>query len=389
MHLVAVSHKLCWPSPRADSGFGTDGGFPLQMGVISELFTSTTIVVPCTSSSSESGLTPLIGKNLRIVSLTLPRGQGLRRKLGLPLWLAKNGTVIWREIRRADAVHAPIPGDVGTIGLIAAMLMRKPLFVRHCGNWFVQKTTAERFWKWLMERFAGGRNVMLATGGAPEPPSRRNPKIAWIFSTSLRSDQMAAAEPLNYSNNEILRLIIVCRQEPNKGTEMVIDSMPLVQKTFPGVTLDIVGGGSLLDALRQQAAKLGLTDRVRFHGKIEQAKVLDLLKRSHVFCYPTSASEGFPKVVLEALACGLPIATTRVSVLPELLKSGCGVLLDETTPEALAEAVKKIASDGGEYERMSRHALETVREYTLEKWRDEIGQKLRTAWNTKDLSYPV
>ena len=49
--------------------------------------------------------------------------------------------------------------------MLFAFVLRKPLFVRHCGNWFVQTTAAEHFWKWFMVRFAGGRNVMIATGG--------------------------------------------------------------------------------------------------------------------------------------------------------------------------------------------------------------------------------
>ena len=54
---------------------------------------------------------------------------------------------------RADAVHVAIPGDVGTIGLVAALVLRKPMFVRYCGNWNSQKSTRSVFaagsWKRL------------------------------------------------------------------------------------------------------------------------------------------------------------------------------------------------------------------------------------------------
>src|SRR5262249_44716156 len=110
--------------------------------------------------------------------------------------------------------------------------------------------------------------------------------------------------------------------------------------------------------------------------------VLCLLRRAHLFCYPTAASEGFPKVVLEALACGLPIVTTRVSVLPQLIDTGCGVLLEDRTPEAIAGATVGILSDAESYRRMSSRALETAQEYSLERWRDTIGELLRAAWQT-------
>lgn len=386
MHLAVFSHKLCWRSNSSASGFVTDGGFPLQMKSISELFSSTKIVVPCEDSGELGGLSPLDGHNLNVVPLSVPKGERLKRKLNMLPWMVRNSRIIWREVRQADAVHSPIPGDIGTVGMIFALFLRKPLFVRHCGNWFVQRTVAERFWKWAMERFGGGLNVMLATGGSPDPPSRSNPNVEWIFSTSLRSDQLQNREPREISGNGDLRMIIACRQEENKGTDIVIASLPLILDQFPHATLDVVGGGSLLKELKQQAGSLALDDRVTFHGKVEQARVLDLMQQAHLFCYPTSASEGFPKVVLEALANGLPVITTRVSVLPQLIGAGSGIVLEEASPTAMAAAVREIYSDRAKYRLMSTKAIETAREYTLENWRDQIGMALRKAWKVADLS---
>jgi glycosyltransferase involved in cell wall biosynthesis len=106
--------------------------------------------------------------------------------------------------------------------------------------------------------------------------------------------------------------------------------------------------------------------------------VIRLLQQADIFCYPT-ASEGFPKAVLEALACGLPVVTTRVSVLPKLIGTGCGLLLEHTNPEALAQAVLACLSDAVRYRTMSARAVETASQYSLERWRDTIGDLLRAA----------
>jgi glycosyltransferase involved in cell wall biosynthesis len=364
----------------------TDGGFPLQMEAISDLFTQTNIVVPCGEPGKTDGLSSLMGNGMKIVPLSVPKGKGFRRKLNLPLWLFKNILIILREVRQADAVHTPIPGDVGTFGMFFALLFRKPLFVRHCGNWFLQRTMAERFWKWAMEYFAGGRNVMLATGGAEESPSGRNPHIEWIFSTSLRNQQIMAGCPRELPQDGKLRLIIACRQEEKKGTDVVIAALSMIADAFPALSLDVVGGGSLLAKLEQQAEALGVKRYVTFHGKVEQAKVISLLKEAHLFCYPTAASEGFPKVVLEALASGLPVVTTRVSVLPQLIGSERGIILDEADPVALSKAVAEICSDEKKYDRMSIEAIETARKYSLENWGEFIGRRLRDSWNVKSLN---
>lgn len=380
MKLLVVSHKECWPSVSTQSGFATDGGFPFQMRALSELFDSTRIVVPCRTQIP--GGSEISGRNLEIVPLSSPRGNGVWRKLGMLSWLAGSGWVLLKEVRRADAVHAPIPGDVGTIGMLLAFFLRKPLFVRHCGNWLVQRTAAENFWKWFMEKFAGGRNVMLATGGnSGAPPSARNGMVRWIFSTSLTKQELDACFiPRESFSQERVRLVIACRQEREKGTADVIESLRLLMQEFPEITLDVVGDGAALSDFKELAVTLGLSDRVIFHGKVVHSRVIELLQRATIFCYPTRASEGFPKVVLEALACGLPVVTTRVSVLPDLIGNGCGALVNDTTPASIARAIADILSDERRYRSMSECAVATARQYSLEEWRDTIGELLKTTW---------
>lgn len=386
MRLVVVSHKVCWQSHEAAHDYLTDGGFPRQIAALSELFDETRVVVPCEKAGQSKGLSPLEGRDLQVVPLSTPKGKNWRRKLQFPFWILRNSRTIWREIRGADAVHAPIPGDVGTIGLLLALLLRKPLFVRYCGNWLVQRTLAEKFWRRVMELFAGGRNVMLATGGSEFAPSAKNKNIEWIFATALDASQICRNGRHSFPADGKLRLIVASRQEPNKGGATVIESLPLILRKFPNATLDIVGDGSLLEKMKTLADELELRNEITFHGKVTPARVLELMREAHVFCYPTSASEGFPKVVLEALACGLPVATTRVSVLPQLITKDCGVLLDKPTAEKLALAVDQICGDAQIYEQMSSAAQNAARDYSLENWRDIIGEKLRCAWMVSSLS---
>lgn len=386
MRIAIISHKVCWESKDSPSGYQTDGGFILQVKAISELFDETKLVVPCAKTANNKGVSPLVGHNLQVSPLSSAKLSGVKSKLNFPFWLIKNGKTIWREIRRADAVHAPIPGDVGTIGILFALLQRKPLFVRHCGNWLVQRTAAEQFWKWIMERFAGGRNVMFATGGTDEAPSKRNSSIKWIFSTSLRQDEMENMSARKLPADGKLKLITACRIEDKKGVDVVIKSLPLILEKFPNATLDVVGDGAMLVKLKERAKSSGLENKITFHGKVKHFKVIELMKQADVFCFPTSSSEGFPKVVVEALACGLPVITTKVSVLPTLIGDRAGILLDAPTKENLAEAVKNIGSDAEKYNRVSGQAIATARRYTLENWRDFIGENLRRAWNVSSLS---
>ncbi|MCI0336624.1 MAG: glycosyltransferase [Acidobacteria bacterium] len=377
--LVVFSHKPCWRSSNSPTGFATDGGFPFQMRALSELFDSTVLVVPCYKISDRKGEIPLSGHNLSVASLTPPIGQGSLQKVGMLWWLVSNGPRLLQAALRADVIHSPIPGDVGTFGIILAIVLRRPLFVRHCGNWEFQRTPAERFWRWFMECFAGGRNVMLATGGTKKPPSERNPAIRWIFSTSLTEKELANCRIERRSiDSRRARLIIVCRQEVYKGTGVLLESLLLLLNDFPNIRQEVVGDGKALTQFKRQAENLGLNGRVHFHGRLDHESVIRLLKQADLFCYPTK-SDGFPKVVLEALACGLPVITTPVSVLPQLIGNGCGVVIEEANPEALAQAVRECLSDVEKYRAMSANALVTAERYSLERWRATIGDLLREA----------
>lgn len=381
MKLAVISHKPCWTSSNSASGYATDGGFPYQMCALSELFDETHLVVPCSTTNNLPGEISLHGHNLSVRSLQNPYGSGIWRKVFILPWLVLNGPILFWEILQSDAVHTPIPGDVGTIGMVLCVLMQKRLFVRHCGNWFVQTTVIERFCKWFMERYAGGKRVMLVTGGSSQIPSPSNPAIRWIFATTLSEQELKICKASRaLSTQDSVRLIIVCRQEWDKGTDAVIKSMPIVLSHFPKVSLDVVGDGSALGGLKRLAKDLKVHDQIIFHGRVDHQQVLHLLGRAHLFCYPTSSSDGFPKVVHEALACGLPVITTRVSVLPHLLEAGCGVLINQATPELVADAICNILRNSDKYITMSAHALETAQRYSLEKWRDTIGDMLQSSW---------
>jgi glycosyltransferase involved in cell wall biosynthesis len=184
-------------------------------------------------------------------------------------------------------------------------------------------------------------------------------------------DRVSAAGP---------RLIIVARQDRSKGAGIVLESLPLLIHDFPAVTLDVVGDGSALPQFRARARELGIAHRVRFLGRLDHDGVVALLREADLFCFPTAAPEGFPKVVVEAMACGLPVVTTPVSVLPHLLQSGGGMLIDRPDPTALAAAIRRCLGDSERYRAMSAAAVETARQFSVERWRDAIGDALSEQW---------
>lgn len=230
-----------------------------------------------------------------------------------------------------------------------------------------------------MERHAGGRNVMLATGGGPTPPSASNPEVGWIFSTSLTRETLDSCRTTREREKlSAPRLIHVSRQVRDKGTALVIAALPALRRGYPAISLDVVGDGDELPALQRLTDQLGLGEIVRFHGQCSQRETLDLLAAADLLCLP-SRSEGFPKAVLEAMACGLPVIARPVSVLPHLVGNDAGRLLKDGSTEAIVAAVDECLGDADNYIRMSHIARQRAGEFSLEEWARRIGERLAVA----------
>jgi len=162
----------------------------------------------------------------------------------------------------------------------------------------------------------------------------------------------------------------VGRFAPPKNHPLLIEAFARVRADTP-LYLLLVGGGELENAVRAQVARLGLETRVRFLGI--RADVADILNASDVFVL-SSEVEGNPLSVMEAMAAGLPVVSTAVGGVPELVRDGVtGRLVPSRDAEALAQAIQALVSDPTRRQAMGtaarQHAIahfdirHTVRQY--------------------------
>jgi glycosyltransferase involved in cell wall biosynthesis len=137
-------------------------------------------------------------------------------------------------------------------------------------------------------------------------------------------------------------VIFVGRLEQAKGVEQLVDSLELLAKHSPPIRLVVIGDGSQRDAMEERARRSGVLDRIVFAGWVAHDQLPSWLRASDALVLP-SAHEGLPTVVIEALACGVPVVATPVGDVPRLVHEGTnGLILNERTPQALAEALDRV-----------------------------------------------
>jgi glycosyltransferase involved in cell wall biosynthesis len=131
-------------------------------------------------------------------------------------------------------------------------------------------------------------------------------------------------------------VISVGRLDGNKGFHILINAITRLQTL--GVMLLIVGEGPRRGRLEMQIRESGLTDHVRLVGTVPHDELSTWYSAADIFAL-ASEREGCPNVVLEAMACGLPVVATRVGGIPELVLSAALGTLVERTAEAFGSAL--------------------------------------------------
>lgn len=130
-------------------------------------------------------------------------------------------------------------------------------------------------------------------------------------------------------------LLSVARLGPRKGADVAIKALA----GLPGATLLLAGEGPEKAALETLARHRGVADRVRFLGEVPHAELPWLYSAADVLVL-ASASEGWPNVLLESLACGTPVVATKVGGIPEIVRANeAGLLVAERTGAAFARAI--------------------------------------------------
>lgn len=140
-------------------------------------------------------------------------------------------------------------------------------------------------------------------------------------------------------------IVFVGRLESVKGVKFLISAISnLIQVKRINVRLFIIGDGAENEALRKLALDLGVAEYIKFVGNIDQAEVVKYMHAADVFCLP-SLNEGRPNVVIEALACGVPVVASKVGGIPELVNTQNGCLVESGDVEALSAGLYEILSN--------------------------------------------
>ena len=209
---------------------------------------------------------------------------------------------------------------------------------------------------------------------------RKNQRNVVIYDGVDLSRYACKQQPANYPNNRQFVIGIVGNLHEYKGHRVFLQAADQIRQHIDNVKFVIVGtvvNQEYYNELVSLIDQLNLDKQVVFTGFVEH--IPDRLLSFDIFVLP-SYTEGLPTVVLEAMACGLPVVASTVGGIPEAVADGVdGVLIEPGNPLLLAESVIKIFKDKLLRDRIAQAARKTIEDrfnvLNTARWYEHIYQE--------------
>ncbi len=199
-----------------------------------------------------------------------------------------------------------------------------------------------------------------------------------IIANAIKEHPTAAVAEKAFSGP--LRLTYVGRLVATKGVADCVAAARLLSDSGRDFTLTIAGTGPQEDELRFQAGELVDKNQIQFLGAVHGEAKERLWRESHVFVFPTCHLEGLPYSLLEAMAAGTVPVTTRMGAQPDVISERVhGFFIPPADPDALFNAVVRLADDRQLLSSMSRNCEQRIRDrYTVDRLSTEFAEVYRS-----------
>ncbi len=220
-----------------------------------------------------------------------------------------------------------------------------------------------KFEQWFERNFYGVADVIVCQSGAVQ---KFFPEKVQKKTTVIKNPICATAIPPYFTGERTKRIVGVGRLDGQKNFPLLIDAFHALDEQFDDYTLEIYGEGHKRPELEQQIAELGLEGRARLMGSVKQ--VMFSLSDASLFVL-SSDFEGFPNVLVEAMATGLPVISTDFSpgIAREIVGAENGLVVPVRDAAALKTAMETILGDEQRIKSMSMKNTEIMNELCEEK----------------------
>lgn len=264
--------------------------------------------------------------------------------------------------RQFEELHAHTADRAATIALVVGRLLDKPYGLSiHAGHdIFVSPIL-------LSEKITGARHIVTCTAyNKTYLESMMGQDLSHKMSCIHHGLDLAKYQPQPSVSDGRPKILAVGRLSEKKGLGHLIRACRILKDQKYDFTCHIVGDGPQRPELRDLIRQLSLEDKVALHGALPHEEVIENYRQATMFVLPCIKSkdgdmDGIPNVLAEAMAMQLPVVSTDISGVPELVNDQVnGLLIPSGDDDALAAAMARLLDDSALRERLGQNGRQSI-----------------------------
>ena len=379
MRLLIISH-----TPHYIESDGTVVGWGstvMEIDQLATLFSEVVHLAPLHNLEPPKGSLPYQNPKVNTVLIKPAGGDRWVEKFAylwrLPAWLA----VMKREIKNADIVHVRCPAVISLLALYVVKLWArsKPCWIKYAGNWSGRKGESLTYrWQRKLLSKSHNRQVVTINGRWPAHPNHVLSFTNPSFSHSDLQEMKRLGEQKSLS--EPLQLLFVGRTDHAKGLGVVLSIFEKLLSA--GVTADlvIVGDSPERKIFEEISKDLGVEQSTHFLGWKDRIELNQAYAKAHFILLP-SMSEGWPKVLSEAMAYGVVPLASDVSSIPQILEeTKAGHAFPADQPQLFVDKIVQYALDKEAWKTSSRYGMQAANFFSYETYLDSVRALFLNSW---------
>lgn len=318
---------------------------------------------------------PYTRDRVELIPLAPSGGETVAAKLDILTHAPGYVRTIRAHLPWADVVHVRCPANVSlfAVALLPTVRRLQRRWVKYAGSWqaYPGESRPTALQRAMLRGTWHGAQVTI-NGAWPSQP----PHVHTFDNPCLTDDEIVAGAHATQTKQLTLplRLIFVGGLEPAKGADIAIDALLVVRAHGVDATLDIIGDGTQREALEERARPA--SQHIHFHGWVPRPQLAGPYARAHMILLP-SRTEGWPKVLAEAMAYGVVPIASAVGSIPQILgELESGVALASCDAESFGAAVIGYAADPTRWAQQARAGARGISRFGYTRYLERVRMLL-------------
>jgi len=306
-------------------------------------------------------------ENVKLVPIRAAGGHNVKSKLQLASKFLSYISTINKYANKHQYIHTRAPSVPAFIGILRSFLDgKRKYWHKFAGNWNqVNPPKSYGIQRSLLKK---ATNTFVAVNGTWENQPQQ---VHFFENPCFNESELVEAREVRAAKNYDgpMKICFVGRIEEPKGVGRLLDALKMIKE--PIEKIYFVGGGEAQPEFEERAREVD--QNIVFTGKMSRNELNEVYRECQIFCLPSSASEGFPKVISEAASYGCVPVVSSVSSIGQYIKTGDnGVLLEDIAPAKVAEGLEMIIKDRKLLKELAYNFDKTLEIFTYEHYNNRI-----------------